>query len=215
MSPRAAAIFAAIASFACLPTPLRAEETPAPPAADDERAGDKPFLLRPFFSISYMGLIADEMNLEPLPLTSLGVSAGWGRVKLTASRKIDLAQPDPEDEGTPYLKSDVFDLALAFSVPAKGRELVLTPFYSRATGAQVVVDSDVEPLDTRADYLEDRFDISLRGFGLDTLYCLNPSFSYDDWLLELKPRARSSASVVLRSSVGRVDLGLRRPAAGR
>ena len=46
----------------------------------------------------------------------------------------------------------------------------------------------------------------LSTYGVDAVYCLNPDFSYDDCLLEFKPRERTSATFLLRGSLGRVSL---------
>jgi hypothetical protein len=200
----AGAVLGLTASLVVAPGRAGAEE-PTPLAAERARDAERPLLVRPFLAISWMFLESPEMALHYAPTTSLGASVGWRRLKLTVSKHVKLVEDEPYEDGT-TLATDDLALSLAVSVPVRQRELVLTPFYSRVSGFQVEIDTSVDPHGNPGGDIVPRSDLRLRSFGLDALYCLNPSFSYDDRFLELRPRERSAGTFLLRAALGRVSL---------
>jgi hypothetical protein len=186
------------------PPPAPAPE-PAPLAAERARDAERPLLVRPFFAISWIYLESSLLALHYDPTTSFGASVGWRRLKLTVSKTVKLVTDEPYDDGT-TLSTHELALSLSGSLPVGGRELVLTPFYSRASGFQVEIDTSVDPHGNPGGDIIKRQDLTLQSFGLDALYCLNPRFSYDDRFVELKPREHSSATFLVRASLGRVSM---------
>lgn len=196
---------AAFASVIFLTGGARADEPP-PLAAERARDAERPLLIRPFLTVALLSLEGEQAALDHAPVTSVGASVGWKRLKLTASKDVRFVADDEPDNAGTVLHTTMLNLALAVSVPVLGHELVLTPFYSSVKGLQVLVDTSVSHGGAGEDIV-DRNDLRLQSFGLDALYCLNRNFSYDDRLIELKPREHSSGTFLVKASVGRASLG--------
>jgi hypothetical protein len=201
------AIWAGLASVIFLTGPARAEEAP-PLAAERARDGDRPLLVRPFITVALLSLESAQAALHHPPVTSVGASVGWKRLKLSVSRDVRFVSDDEPDQAGMVLHTEMLNLSLAVSVPVRRRELVLTPFYSSVKGLQVEVDPSVSGTSgSSGQDIVVRNDLRLRAAGVDALYCLNPNFSYDDRLIELKPREHSSGTFLVRASLGRASLG--------
>jgi hypothetical protein len=151
-------------------------------------------------------LESERVRVHHDPVTSFGASLGWRRLKLSVSKAVKLASDGPEDPDNPIIRSDALNISLAISVPVRRRELVLLPFFSTVKGVGIEANPVEGNTGNAGAWEVARPDMRLRTFGVDAVYCLNPNFSYDDRLLEFKPRARSSATFLLRTSLGRVSL---------
>ena len=187
------------------PAGARPEEPP-PLAVERGHDAERPLLVRPFFSFQVSTLESERVRVHHDPITSFGVSLGWRRLKLSVSKGVKLGADDPNDPDNPLIRSDALNISLAISVPVRRRELVLMPFFSSVKGVGIEANPVIDNSGNDGAWEVARPDMRLRTFGVDAVYCLNSNFSYDDWLLEFKPRERSSATFLLRSSVGRVSL---------
>jgi hypothetical protein len=181
--------------------PPKAEPAANPARPNREPETDPPaqppprnrFLLRPFLGFAMSAVEMGELSLQQTMYPFLwGVRAGWGRWKLTFSRSFPM--PAEERALEPDNVGDGVDLSLSLAARVRQREMVVTPFFRRYTGVDVF----------GARNTVGRPDVRFDTAGVSGMYMFNPRFSYDDRFIELEPRQNSSATLFLRTALGRV-----------
>jgi hypothetical protein len=151
------------------------------------------FLIRPFLGFAMSAVEMGDLSLQQTMYPFLwGVRAGWGRWKLTYSQSFPM--PAEERALEPDNVGDGLDLSLSLAVRVRQREMVVNPFFRRYTGVDVF----------GARNTVGRPDVRFDTAGVSGMYMFNPRFSYDDRFIELEPRDSSSATLFLRTALGRV-----------
>jgi hypothetical protein len=171
----------------------------APAAAVLSEAARKPFLIRPFFGISWLGFSVmgkedPDVDLEPNASGVVGLRGGYG--PFVASGSIGTSsQEDPAIYG----KSSALDFQFSATTRIGGHEVLGSVFFQQYRNFFV---ENMEELGIDPAQPYRLPDMSTRNIGVALTYFTDPNFSYDDTFLECRVRPASEATWAFRLSAG-------------
>ncbi len=168
------------------------------PENSAEPVVEKRFLIRPFIGmtsldVTFTGQSGTEVDFTPNSQPFIGVKLGYKGYAISGSTTVSAG-----DEAT-YGKSNIFDVQVGKSFRIWGHELLAELFFQGYQGYYIENTSAVDPTATGYIIRPDMFGYT---FGLSGIYYLNEAFSHDDTFGEMKPRAASSGSWLIRGSLG-------------
>ena len=171
----------------------------SPPAANSaEAVPEKRFLVRPFMGmtsldVTFTGKSGTEVRFTPNSQPFIGLKLGYRGYAISSSTTVSVG-----DEAT-YGKSNVFDVQVGKAFRVWARELFAELFFQGYQGYYIENTSAVAPTVTGYIIRPDMFGFT---FGLSGIYYLNRAFSHDDTFGEMRPRAASGGSWLVRASLG-------------
>jgi hypothetical protein len=175
--------------------------TPAsPPPLSVAAPRQKSFLVRPYFGISSLDFHLDtpdaKRSLQYMPNNRPFIGLKLGYKGLTISGSIDIPGDDVDAQRG---KTDYLDLQIGKGFRLGGRELFVGGFFQVYQGFYLDNTAAVDP--AASGYLV-RPDVWALTFGASGTYYLNREFSHEGTFSEMRPRAGSGGSWLLRSTIG-------------